>query len=252
MNICLRRTSKRPASRSNSGEPTAAIPAATQQTHESTSAALCSSSTLPSASPGPAGSASRRSLPAMPHGLSSAAPVTGIVVGNGEPKPRAPVVGRRLDGCPALLERGVGRQALGSPARPARQVVDRQASLSLQLAGHLLCLDAELDLPPQHPCADHRQDDDGKSEKHRRRRSLIDEQNPAPPDENEVGRNQRAERQRDPASGHNSSSCSSPTVRPGSAATLRTPNSTPGMNEIRSNESCRMVSCSPGPPSSTS
>ena len=33
---------------------------------------------------------------------------------------------------------------------------------------------------------------------------------------------------------------------------MRTPSRTPGMNEARSNESCRRVSCSPGPPSSTS
>jgi len=42
-------------------------------------------------------------------------------------------------------------------------------------------------------------------------------------------------------------------VRPSrSEPRLRTASSTPGMNEIRSSESCLIVSVSPGPPNSTS
>jgi hypothetical protein len=49
------------------------------------------------------------------------------------------------------------------------------------------------------------------------------------------------------------SSASRPTVRPGGRdATPRTASSTPGMNEERSSESCRMVRVSPCPPRSTS
>ena len=43
--------------------------------------------------------------------------------------------------------------------------------------------------------------------------------------------------------------CSSPTVSPGREPTWRTASRTPGMKLTRSNESCRMVSCSPALPS---
>ena len=45
---------------------------------------------------------------------------------------------------------------------------------------------------------------------------------------------------------------SSPTVSPGRWRTALTASSTPGMNEVRSTESCRIVSTSPGDPNSTS
>ena len=43
-----------------------------------------------------------------------------------------------------------------------------------------------------------------------------------------------------------------PTVRPGLVLMARTAASTPGMNETRSSESCRMVKVSPSAPNSTS
>ncbi len=52
--------------------------------------------------------------------------------------------------------------------------------------------------------------------------------------------------------GYSPISGSSPTVRPGRVATSRTASSTPGMNDARSYESCRIVRVSPAVPSSTS
>src|SRR5690606_9796071 len=47
---------------------------------------------------------------------------------------------------------------------------------------------------------------------------------------------------------HKSNTCSRPTVSPGRVSTERTPKRTPGMNDVRSSESCRMVNVSPGAP----
>lgn len=62
------------------------------------------------------------------HGLSGARGIPGVLVGDGQAEPAAPVVRRVLGLLAAACEHGVGRGAVDAAGRGADQLVDRQAS----------------------------------------------------------------------------------------------------------------------------
>ena len=120
------------------------------------------------------------------HRLAGPGGVAGVVVGDGETEPAAPVVRGVLGLGLAPGEDLVGRVAVDAAAGGAPQLVDGQAALGVEFGGEGVGPADELGVLPQEPDADDRQDQHRHAEGDGQERAGLDQHDAAAADQDEV------------------------------------------------------------------